>query len=284
MLSSRNFPLYLGCIFMVFLLVGCVTTRNSPLPSSTTTPVSTFTPASDEKPELKKFFEGYSGAFALYDLNNNRYIRYDPERCAERLLPASTFKILNSLISLETGVVPDENYMIKWDGTQYPTASWNRDHTFKTAFQNSVVWYYQELARRVGRENMQHYVDLVNYGNRDISGNLDNFWLDGKLRISAVEQVEFLKRLYSGDLPFSQRSIKIVKEIMVLEDTPTYQFSGKTGAGQMDAVNVGWFVGYINENDNVYFFAANIKGSDPDVNGVKAKEITQDILQDLGLR
>ena len=138
----------------------------------------------------------------MYDLKNNRYTRYAPEQGAERLLPASTFKILASLIGLETGVIPDENYVIKWDGTRYPIPSWNQDHTLKTAIQNSVVWYYQELARRVGREKMQYWVDVVNYGNKDISGEIDNFWLVGGLRISANEQVEILKRQYQEDLPF----------------------------------------------------------------------------------
>ena len=168
----------------------------------------------------------------LYDLNRNRYIHYDPERCAERFIPASTFKIMNSLIGLETGVIPDEDYVIQWDGTQYAIPSWNQDHTLKTAILNSVVWYYQELARRVGRERMQSYVDAANYGNEDISGQIDTFWLEGGLRISANEQVEFLKRLYQDELPFSTRSVNIVKEILVLEKVGSYQLSGKTGSVQ----------------------------------------------------
>ena len=144
----------------------------------------------------------------LYELNANQTIRYNPEQCAERLLPVSTFKIMIVLIGLETGIIPDENYVIKWDGTQHDNPAWNQDHTLKTAMQYSVVWYYQELARRVGKEKMQHYVDAAGYG--DISGQIDTFWLDGGLRISPYEQIEFLKRLYQSDLPFSQLSMKIV--------------------------------------------------------------------------
>jgi beta-lactamase class D len=248
-------------------------------------PTTTAMPVSEIKPELEKYFQGFRGAFVLYDLNRNRYIRYNAERCAERFIPASTFKIMNSLIGLETGVIPDENYVIQWDGTKYDIPSWNQDHTLKTAIQNSVVWYYQELARRVGKEKMQRYVDAANYGNKDIAGQIDTFWLEGGLRISADEQVEFLKRLYQGDLPFSQRSMNIVKVILVLERTESYQLSGKTGSGQRITPHEGWFVGYLESKGNVYFFATNFESASPDglANGDTARKMSQNILQGLGL-
>ena len=220
---------------------------------------------------------------SFYDLAHDHYIRYNPEQCSERFLPASTFKIINSLIALETGVIPDENYVIEWDGTQYEIPAWNQDHDMRTAMQNSVVWYYQELARRVGKEKMQNYIDAVGYGNQDISGEIDPFWLNGALRISADEQVEFLKRLYQGDLPFSERSMEIVRDIMVLEKTDLYQLSGKTGTGLVDDLYLGWFVGYLEEDNNVYFFATNIQGTSPDAKGSIVKEITLNILQDIEL-
>ena len=232
------------------------------------------------KPELGKYFQGFNGAFVLYDLKGKHYTRYSPEGCAERLLPASTFKIMNALIALDTGVIPDENYIIDWDGTQYPIAAWNQDHTLKTAFRNSVVWYYQDVAQRIGSERMQQYIDAAGYGNQDISGNLDSFWLDGALRISADEQVESLRRLYHGDLPFSQRSMEIVRDMMVVEKASTYTLRGKTGSGQIDGLYVGWFVGYEEVDGNAYFFAANISGSSPEANGPRAKEIVLRILQD----
>jgi len=271
--------------FFTALLVGCAGTQNpltsTPI-SSQATPTATAIPASEVRPELKSNFQGFTGAFVLYDLNLKRYIRYNPERCAERFIPASTFKIMNSLIGLETGIIPDADYVIKWDGTKYDIPAWNQDHTLRTAIQNSVVWYYQELARRVGEKKMQEYVDAAHYGNQDISGKIDTFWLEGGLRISAEEQVEFLKRLYKGELPFSQRSMNIVKEILVLEKTETYQLSGKTGSGQRITPHESWFVGYLETKGNVYFFATNIEGSDG--SGDKAREIAQNILQNLGLR
>jgi beta-lactamase class D len=213
----------------------------------------------------------------------NHYFRYHPDRCAERFIPASTFKIVNSLAGLESGTIPDQSYVIAWDGTSQPIAEWNQDHTLETAFRYSVVWYYQELARRVGQEKMQQYVDAAHYGNQDITGQIDTFWLEGELRISPDEQVDFLKRLYEGDLPFSSRSMDIVKDIMVIEDTEDYTFSGKTGTGIRIPPAVGWFVGYLETNDNVYFFATNIELQTVEGNIGKAREITQAILRDQGI-
>jgi beta-lactamase class D len=168
---------------------------------------------------------------------------------------------------------------------RYDVPSWNQDHTMKTAIQNSVVWYYQELARRVGKEKMQHYVDAANYGNKDIAGQIDPFWLEGELRISADEQVEFLKRLHQGDLPFSARSMNIVKTILELERTASYQLSGKTGSVQRITPHVAWFVGYLETKGNVYFFATNFENSSADglANGDTARKMSQNILQGLGL-
>jgi beta-lactamase class D len=267
---------------MAVLFTGCAGITNTLSPSPA--PTTTATPVSEDRPDLEKYFQGSQGAFVLYDLSGNRYIRYNPERCAVRFLPASTFKIMNSLIGLEADVIPDEDYLMPWDGTPYAIPSWIRDHTLKTAIQNSVVWYYQELARRVGTERMQQYIDAAGYGNRDISGQIDTFWLEGGLRISADEQVEFLKRLYLGDLPFSQRSMNIVRAILVLEKTETYQLSGKTGSTQRVMPHAGWFVGYLEIKGNVYFFAVNQESTNPDglANGETAKKMSLDILRELG--
>lgn len=255
-------------ILLLFLVSAC-------------SPAATQSPGSKAvKPEFEKYFQEFDGAFVLYDLNNNRYTRYNPERCAGRSLPASTYKIMNALIALETGVVKDQNYVIAWDGTQYPNPVWNQDHTLKSAFRDSVVWYYQEVARQIGRERMQHYLDAVGYGNQVIGEKLDFFWLDGYLQISADEQVEFLKRLYQGDLPFSKRTMDIVKDILLLESDSVYQLRGKTGSGQIGDLYVGWFVGYQEADGNVYVFAANITSARDEAKGSKAKEIVLGILQE----
>ena len=289
MLVTIRLRCILGLMLFTTLLVGCFEARtksvSTPTPAKPMPATATGSSTSVVKPELEKYFQGFKGAFVLYDLNSKQYIRYNPERCAERFIPASTFKIMNSLIGLETGVIPDENYVIKWDGTHYDVPSWNQDNTLKTAIQNSVVWYYQELARRVGNKKMQYYVDAAHYGNQNISGQIDTFWLEGGLRISADEQVDLLKRLYQGVLPFSQRSMNIVKEILVLEEAESYKLSGKTGSQQRIMPHEGWFVGYLEKNGNVYFFATNLESSSPDglANGDLARKISLDILRDIGL-
>jgi beta-lactamase class D len=272
-------------VFVFFLLVGLALTGCSGAQAETATSTATVGLVDEERPDLGDFFQGNEGAFVLFDSAGGRYIRYNPPRCADRFLPASTFKILNALIGLETGVIPDADYVIAWDGTRYPIASWNRDHTLGTAIRYSVVWYFQELARRVGRERMQSCVAAAEYGNADISGEIDSFWLEGGLRISADEQVEFLKRLYAGELPFSERSTDIVKEIIVLETSNAYTLSGKTGSVQRTVVFTGWFVGYLETGNNVYFFAANMESDDPNgmASGESAKRIAVSILGYLGV-
>jgi hypothetical protein len=151
---------------VVVTFLGCSPNPNTPV-SAPLAP--TEAPTLPAPVNFELYFQNFTGAFVTYDLSGDRYIRYHPEGCSERHLPASTFKVMNSLIGLETGVIPDENYVIKWDGTQHQISTWNQGHSLRTAFQNSVVWYYQELARRVGRERMKYYIDAVKYGNQDLT-------------------------------------------------------------------------------------------------------------------
>lgn len=203
---------------------------------------------------------------------------YDKERCKQYFLPASTYKILNSLIALETGAIKDENEVIPWDSVNRQYDKWNMDQTLRTAIKYSAVWAYQELARRIGEKRMQFYIDTVKYGNCNISGGVDQFWLNGTLRISPLEQVEFLKRLYSDDLPFSKGNLDIVKDIMINDKTAGYILRSKTGWAE----NIGWYVGYLEEGEGVYFFANNIII----VNEEDAKartEIVKDIFRSMNL-
>lgn len=217
-----------------------------------------------EEVDLGAAFGDIAGTFVLLDPKAGRLRVHNPGRARTRFLPASTFKIPNTLIALESGVATGADFRLQWDSTVAPRqpwwpAEWARDHTLRSALRVSAVWYYQEIARRVGAERMQQYVSRFDYGNRDISGGIDQFWLSGGLRISPLEQVEFLRRLYAGELGVSDATTRIVKEILVLESTPQYRLSGKTGwAGLGDSIGVGWLVGYLERGDEVYFFATNI--------------------------
>lgn len=238
-----------------------------------------------ERPDFGKYFQqaNVKGTFILYDLKKDQYLVYNSKRANTRFIPASTFKIFNSLVALETGSVKDENEVIKWDGVKREFPQWNRDQTMRTAIKDSVVWFYQELARRIGQERMQHYINLAGYGNRDISGGIDQFWLQGGLRISPKEQIDLLVKLQGNELAFSQRTMNIVKDILINEKTNNYVLRGKTGWASKFTPQVGWYVGYLQRGDNVpYFFAINMDITKPE--DIKARiAITKSILQDMGL-
>lgn len=206
---------------------------------------------------------GIEGSILIYELKNKRIFQHNPQRNATAYPAASTFKILNSLISLETQVITDEIAILTWDGIQRDLPEWNRDLNMREAFKLSAVWFYQVLARRVGYERMQKWVTQVQYGNQNIGGkeDIDKFWLNGLLKVTPQQQIQFLYRLYSNDLPFSERTLSIVKDIMINERTPDYTIRGKTGwygFGNKTVPNVGWYIGYLEKGDNAYFFAVNI--------------------------
>jgi beta-lactamase class D len=280
--DRKHLPQTVGLLAIVILVASCAPKTQTAQPTP-----EQVAKLPDDEPQIAQFFEerGVEGSFLLYDLNKASYVRYNAERCAQRFLPASTFKVFNALVALETGVLADDKEIIPWDGTDYPYEIWNQDHDLRTGIKHSVVWFFQELARRAGREKILHYVNAAGYGNQDISGQIDTFWLDGGLRISAEEQVDFLRRLYAGDLPFSERTLDIVRDILVLEETGKYRLSGKTGTTLRVETQVGWFVGYLERDGNVTFYATNIEQdqSAERLGGTICQEITRQVLGQMGL-
>lgn len=245
-----------------------------------------------QKPDLGRHFKTLSveGSIAIYDLNRNQWYQYNPQRNTKEFSPASTFKILNSLIALESGVIPNELAVLTWDGIPRAIPEWNRDLTMREAIKASAVWFYQVLARRVGYAKMRKWVTQVGYGNQKIGKpeNIDNFWLEGDLRITPQQQIQFLRRLQKNDLPFSPRVMAMVKDIMVVEKTANYTLRGKTGwsgffgSKKSTEPQIGWFVGYLEQGKNTYFVATNIDIKAP--KDAKARlEITRRCLKDLGL-
>jgi beta-lactamase class D len=234
-------------------------------------------PASREV-DLSNQFSPAEGCFVMLDVRTGEMTRHNAERCTQRLSPCSTFKIPNSLIGLETGVIPDVDHVIKWDGRTNRRAAANRDHSLRSAFTESIVWYYQELATRAGRERMQAFVDAMSYGNRDLSGGLTTFWLGSSLVISAEKQVAFLDRLRRDELPLSERSMSTVRDLMIQSDHDGVILRGKTGS---DGNGLGWFIGWVQCGDNVYVFAANATGDG--VLGQVVREQILAILRQLGV-
>ncbi|PKQ61453.1 hypothetical protein BZG02_15990 [Labilibaculum filiforme] len=234
--------------------------------------------------DLEQIFESQqiNACFTIYDLKNDAKLSYNPERLDSAYLPASTFKIINSMIALETKVIKDENEIIKWDSIDRSYANWNKDQNLKSALKYSAVWVYQELARKIGEEKMNYWVKACNYGNRNINGGIDIFWLNGDIRISANQQIDFLKKLYLNQLPFSQKNQEIVKEIMIVDQTATYTIRAKTGWAMRINNQIGWYVGYIERDKNVYFFTINMDIKNYD-DAEKRKLIVSKILDHLQL-
>lgn len=234
--------------------------------------------------------EQIEGTFVLLDGQTGEFRRYDEVRAAKQYLPASTYKIPHSLIALETGEAESKDFEIEWDRKRVPRqpwwpAAWARNHTLESALQNSAVWYYQEIARRIGAERMQAYVNRFNYGNRNISGGIDQFWLTGSLRISANEQVEFLRRFYVNEFGLAERTVRMTKDMLVLDQTPDYRLSGKTGwagLGESGVPQTGWLVGYLERQGDVYYFALNIDIRKSQDSAARMK-IVRAIFADLGL-
>jgi len=217
--------------------------------------------------EFNTCFDEYEveGCFLLYDFQKEQTLVYNEERCSNGFLPASTFKIVNTLIGLETGIITGEEFIIPWDSVFRQVPAWNKGHKLTSAFQNSVVPWYQELARQIGTEKMQHWVSASGFGEMDITNeDIDLFWLTGKSKITPFQQLDFQKRLVHKQIPFKPKHIDLVKKIMILEETPEYIFRGKTGWAVMDNKNIGWLVGYLEKGKNRYAYVLNVESEDED--------------------
>ena len=235
---------------------------------------------------LKKYFDenNVDGCFTLLNNANGEVTVYNMALDTQRFSPASTFKIMNSLIGLQTGRITDEKMLIKWDGVKRSPESWNKDMDMAEAFKVSCVPYYQEVARRIGRDTMKMWIDSIGYGNKNIDGPIDSFWLNNKLKISPDEQLGLVKRLYFDQLPFRKSAQQIVRDVMLQENNTAYKLAYKTGWGADEQNNdIGWVVGWIEENNHVYFFVTLVRAIKPgtDINAVRMK-ITEGILKDKG--
>ena len=209
----------------------------------------------------KRFFDvGTVGTFVGYKVDDYLIIASDKDRSGTRaMLPASTFKIPNSLIALETGVVADpDKDIFKWDGVTRSIEAWNKDHTLRSAIAASAVPVYQEIARRIGAERMQKYVDLFEYGNRDIGGGIDQFWLTGNLRIDPMQQVDFVDRLRRGVLPVSKRSQDLVRDILPVTKVGDAIIRAKSGllGAEIGKPSLGWMVGWVEKGSDRTVFRA----------------------------
>jgi len=222
------------------------------------------------------------GTFVLLDTDNDQLIGYNQKRAETRFVPASTFKILNTLIGLESHAVNNVDEILPYGDKPQPIKSWEQDMSLRQAIKASNAVIYQELARRVGLKTMSNYVSLTHYGNQMIGNKVDRFWLDGPLKISAIEQIHFLKQLTDLSLPFTKANQKIAQDVILLEQGDDWTLYGKTGWENAPELGVGWFVGWVEKKAHIYPFALNLDiQSNNDI--AKRIDLSKASLKTLGL-
>ena len=224
------------------------------------------------------------GSVLVYDLQKDIYQSNNFDWATKGHLPASTFKIANSIIGLETGVLDIDSTVFEWDGTDRWSSSWEKDLTVRDAFRLSCVPCYQEVAREIGVDRMNENINKLNYGHITVDErNLDDFWLVGTARISQMEQIDFLKKLFSSRLPIATKTEKIIKDIMIIDKNDIYTLSGKTGLSNENDHYNGWFVGYLETEERTLFFASNIEPIDQQKRNGFSKKRRESTLKTLSL-
>lgn len=271
--SDKQGYVFITVIFLVLALV----TLSDAKEANSYPPIGQLSNA--KSVDLSQYFQDYDGCFVFYSLNDNRYEIYNPEKSNKRFSPFSTYKIVSSLIGLETGVIKEET-LLRWDGTVHPVEAWNQDHSLMSAIGKSVNWFFREVDSRVGEREIKKYLEQIGYGNGDISGGITEFWLESSLQVSPLEQVEFLRNMYTYQLPFAPSNIDVVKRALRISEQPGVVLSGKTGSGIInEKIGIGWYIGYVEKGEDVFIFATHIQG-DLGADGKKAASISRQILQD----
>jgi beta-lactamase class D len=266
----------------------------------------TVKPGPERQAEAEELFEGTEACFLLYDLKAKSYeVTFNKKYCYERSAACSTFKLPLAVMAADAGLIKDKDTAFKWDGQEKGIDSWNEDQTAESWIKNSTVWVSQELTRKLGRKKVQAYLKKFSYGNRDFSGDLDAAWLTpapfldhGKreprtsMKISPIEQVDFLESLWRDELPVKASAGKLARELSYLRETPNgFTLSGKTGSGFVGRDHdkrLGWFVAHVAGNGREYLAVTRFEDKEPadkdaDFGGKRAREITEKLLRSAGL-
>ncbi len=264
---------------LILLFVGCQSTPPGPDPAK----------------GAVKYFSGQEGCFLLYNVKTKAFDKIiGDENCKKEYSPCSTFKVPLAVMAFDAKALKDENVVLKWDGKKDEREVANRDHNAKTWMSDSIVWFSQRLTKKLGVKKVQGYLDGFNYGNRDLRAGITEAWLvrpssnGPALKITAYDQVEFMKKLWADQLPASPRAMKVARELTFLETSPKgFQLNGKTGSNFFDEnkkVNLGWFIAHLQKGDQEYIAVANYRDLAPveavGYGGPRTKEIVKQILSD----
>lgn len=246
-----------------------------------------------EEVDYSNCFDGIEGGAVFFNSHSNVYNIYNEELYNQPSSPCSTFKIISTLMGLEEGIISSADSKMGYDGTIYPVATWNTDIILKDAFKESSIWYFSKIINYIGPSKVQKYLNRLKYGNCDISEwkgrevntfpELNGFWLESSLQISPKEQVDVLTDIFEGKTEFSEQNIELLKEIMLVQSNEDTHVYGKTGSGRNAKTGKsdnGWFVGMVEETDEVYYFAIRLIDEKGEVSGLKAKEIALNIINE----
>lgn len=270
------------------VFIGCSHSPVAPVPET----------ASPLPPALAKtVFAESRGCFLLYEMKTNSFRKVVGEEiCRERFVASSTFKVPLAVMAFDFGALRDEKQVLKWDGKVDSRKEVNRDHDARTWMRDSVVWFSQRLTPKIGLKKIEKYLHDFKYGNEDMTGGLQEAWLvspalpEPSLRVSAYEQIEFLKKLWRDELPVSKRAMRLARKITYLETSPGgFLLNGKTGSNFFDperTKHLGWFVGHLEKEGREYLFATVFSDLHPSIDGFggpRAKQMTKDWLASEGL-
>jgi len=242
-----------------------------------------------ESKQKQSRFKDNEGTFVLYQKGKGILKTINPELAQTRFSPCSTFKVPHAVFGLESTYITGKDFTLKYNSILNPAkdfwpTNWPQDHNLDSALKNSVVWYFQKVARNIGHEKMKKYIQQSNFGNKNISGGIDKFWLSSSLKISAIEQVQIWSNLFDYKLNFKKNNINLVKQLITYEKTPHYTLSAKTGACKQSNNKLSaWWLGSVEQDSKVYYFATLIFGDDYKKLFKKRKKLTKLLLQDEGL-
>lgn len=275
-------------LFATLIFSACNQATNSTSPDASKDSLNKNNPPVTAQPserlDVQPVFDKYNvkkGFFVLMDATNGQARMFNSELATEAYSPMSTFKIPNTLIALESGAVKSPTEVIKWNGKKGWMPDWNRDHDLRSAFKYSVFPFYQEVARRAGKAKMQDYLNKFDYGNKVIGNFIDSFWIDGSLKINAAQQIGFLRKVHEGNLPVSKEALAVLKDAMVASKDDTYILRSKTGTGEIAKGEfIGWYVGYVENGKDTYYFASAVFGDNPASVRKKRLQIAEEILRE----
>ena len=273
---------YLICIFVSTIIIGCIPILSVYASVQTGYHFDT-TEKNITQLNLSSNFGDYTGSFVLYDQATDKWNIYNIDNASTRIPPNSTYKIYDALLGLESGIITPEHSTFTWNGEPCPFESWESDQDLTSAMHNSVNWYFQAIDSQAGFQSVKTFLQTINYGNQNTGTNLNLYWTDFSLKISPIEQVELLQNFYQNNFHFDRKNIQAVKNALLLSTTSSGSLYGKTGTGRVNGKDVnGWFVGYIESDNNTYYFATNIQAPS-NATGSQATEITETILSDFGI-